>query len=98
MVLIYLGQNKPDAAFYCCILEAKVMTHGHDYLAAVSVSRERVEKKMRGFLGQLQGLSEDNNSPPVPEKVEKNNFEVVMFSDKNDEKDNEAEDDWIINI
>ncbi|EFW13232.1 conserved hypothetical protein [Coccidioides posadasii str. Silveira] len=77
-------------------LEAKVMAHGHDCLAVVSVSREGVEEEMRGFLGQLQGSSEDNNSPPAPEKMEEDDFEVVVSSDENDEEDNEMEDDWII--
>ncbi|EFW17577.1 conserved hypothetical protein [Coccidioides posadasii str. Silveira] len=77
-------------------LEAKVMAHGHDCLAAVGVSREGVEEEMRGFLGQLQGPSEDNNSPPAPEEVEEDDFEVVVSSDEDDEEDNEAEDDWII--
>ncbi|KJF61218.1 uncharacterized protein CIMG_13509 [Coccidioides immitis RS] len=67
------------------------MAHGHDCLAAVGVLREGVEKKMRGFLDQLQSLSEDNNSPSAPEKVEEDDFEVVVFSDKNDEEDNEVE-------
>ncbi|KMU92660.1 hypothetical protein CIHG_10492 [Coccidioides immitis H538.4] len=74
-------------------LEVKIMTHDHNYLAAVSISRERVEEKMRRFLGQLQSLSEDNNSPPAPEKMKKDDFEIVVFSNKNDEKNNETEND-----
>ncbi|KMU91945.1 hypothetical protein CIHG_09753 [Coccidioides immitis H538.4] len=74
-------------------LEAKIIVHGYNYLAAVSVLRERIEKKIRRFLSQLQNLSEDNNSLPASEKVKKDDFEVMMFSDENDEKNNEMEDD-----
>ncbi|EFW17579.1 conserved hypothetical protein [Coccidioides posadasii str. Silveira] len=74
-------------------LEIKIMIYNHDYLATVSVLRKRVEKKMREFLSQLQSLSEDNNSSPVPEKIKKDDFEIVMFSNKNDEENNEMEND-----
>ncbi|KJF59922.1 uncharacterized protein CIMG_12577 [Coccidioides immitis RS] len=67
------------------------MAHDHDCLAVVGVLRERVEKKIREFLSQLQGLSEDNNSPSAPEKMKKDDFEIVVFSDENDEKNNEME-------
>ncbi|EAS35384.3 uncharacterized protein CIMG_12845 [Coccidioides immitis RS] len=46
----------------------------------------------------IANLSEDNNSSPASEKIKKDDFEVVVFSDENDEKNNETEDDWIINI
>ncbi|KJF60386.1 uncharacterized protein CIMG_12910 [Coccidioides immitis RS] len=68
------------------------MDHGHDCLAVVDVSRERVEKKMRKFLSQLQSLIEDNNSLSASEKMEKDDFEVVMFSDENNEKNGEKND------
>ncbi|KJF60271.1 uncharacterized protein CIMG_12843 [Coccidioides immitis RS] len=74
-------------------LEIKIMAHDYDCLAAVSISRERVEKKIRRFLGQLQGLSEDNNSSSASEKMKKDDFEIVIFSDKNDEENNKMEDD-----
>ncbi|KJF61206.1 uncharacterized protein CIMG_13487 [Coccidioides immitis RS] len=79
-------------------LEVKIMAHDHNCLAVVGVLRERVEEEMREFLDQLQGLSEDNNSLSAPEEMEKDDFEIVVSSDKNDEEDNETEDDWIIDI
>ncbi|KJF59953.1 uncharacterized protein CIMG_12636 [Coccidioides immitis RS] len=69
------------------------MAYNHNYLAAVGVSRERVEKKIKEFLDQLQNSSEDNNSLPIPEKMEKDDFEIVMFSDENNEKNNKTEND-----
>ncbi|EAS27332.2 uncharacterized protein CIMG_13514 [Coccidioides immitis RS] len=74
-------------------LKTKFMAHGYNYLAVVGVLREGVKKKIRRFLSQLQSLSEDNNSSSVPEKIEKDDFEIVVFSDENDEKNNKAEDD-----
>ncbi|KJF60401.1 uncharacterized protein CIMG_12937 [Coccidioides immitis RS] len=67
--------------------------HGYNYLAAVDVSRERVEKEMRGFLSQLQNLIEDNNSLSATEKMKKDDFEIVMFSDENNKKNDEKNDD-----
>ncbi|KJF60786.1 uncharacterized protein CIMG_13224 [Coccidioides immitis RS] len=69
------------------------MAHGHNCLAVVGVSRERVEKKMKRFLSQLQDSSKDNNSSPALEKVEEDDFKIVVSSDKNDKKNNEMEDD-----
>ncbi|KJF61108.1 uncharacterized protein CIMG_13424 [Coccidioides immitis RS] len=74
-------------------LEIKIMDHGYDYLTVVGVSRERVEKKIREFLGQLQSLIEDNNSLPALEKVKKDDFEIVVSSDKNNKKNDEKNDD-----
>ncbi|EAS28666.3 uncharacterized protein CIMG_13344 [Coccidioides immitis RS] len=74
-------------------LEIKIMAHDHNCLAAVSISREGVEKKMREFLNQLQNLSEDNNSSSAPEKMKEDDFKIVVSSDKNDKKNNKMEND-----
>ncbi|EAS27189.3 uncharacterized protein CIMG_12575 [Coccidioides immitis RS] len=92
---IEFKSNEIWEAQFCQIiarLEVKIIAHDHDYFTAVSVLRERVKKKIRRFLSQLQSLSEDNNSLSASEKMEKDDFEIVVFSDKNDEKDNEVED------
>ncbi|KJF61137.1 uncharacterized protein CIMG_13454 [Coccidioides immitis RS] len=74
------------------------MAYDHDCLTAVSISRERVKKKMRGFLGQLQSSIKDNNSSSVSEKIEKDDFKIVVFSNENNKKNNKMNDDWIIDV
>ncbi|KJF59934.1 uncharacterized protein CIMG_12605 [Coccidioides immitis RS] len=43
-------------------------------------------------------LIKDNNSSSALEKMKKDNFKIVIFSDKNNKKNNEIDNDWIINI
>ena len=72
------------------------MMHKYNFLTAAEVSIENAQKKMKKFYIQIN-LKEKSFNFSSSENIEKNNFQVVIFSDKK-KKNYESEDDnFIVN-
>ena len=72
------------------------MMHRYNSLAAAEVSVENAQKKMKKFYTQIN-LKEKSSDSSSSENIEKNNFQVVIFSDEK-KKNYESEDDnFIVN-
>ena len=72
------------------------MMHEYNFFAAAEVSIENAQKKMKKFYTQIN-LKEKSFDSSSSENIEKNNFQVVIFSNEK-KKDYESEDNnFIIN-
>ncbi|EEP75355.1 predicted protein [Uncinocarpus reesii 1704] len=72
-------------------LEVKIMTHGHNCLAAADLLKNEMEKKMKTFQSHLQTLLNEKMLSSS-EKMNKKKFEIVISSDevkKNEKKKND---------
>jgi hypothetical protein len=73
-------------------MEEDWIIHGYDSLTAAGVSPENAKKKMDGFYQQAN-LDTDTFIPATSETIEKKNFEIVIFSDENENLNENGSDD-----
>ena len=79
------------------ILKENFILHRHKQLAVAEVSKENVKKEMNEFFEQMK--SDDVIFISLTFKtVASDEFEVIIFSDKENENENKNDsDDWIVN-
>ncbi|KMU88842.1 hypothetical protein CIHG_06509 [Coccidioides immitis H538.4] len=62
------------------------------------ICQEQVEEVKTSQTQHSITASYDYNCLAAVEKMKKDDFEIVVFSDENNKKNNKMNDDWIINV